>query len=253
MNKLPWFKHDHNARNDDFLQRAEDKFGHFGYSAYFKLLELLHQHGTGDELRMTPARLCRELRSRRAQVRLYLDFSQGSGKVQATWKPDEVRLQIKNFRKKQEKCGRKNPPKPPLEGEGEEEGEEEGDREEKTLALSPADSEPPVIILTFPIVGRGSKEWHLIESKLREYKESYPGIDVMAECRKALQWCRDIPAKRKTAQGMPKFLNGWLGRSQNNGARGGRNAGTAKRDVGHAAPKPGKYSHLDDSGVLPGV
>ncbi len=72
-------------------------------------------------------------------------------------------------------------------------------------------SEPPVLV--FPCVGKVT-EWYLFPSKLAEYRETYPGIDVLAECRKALQWCRDNKKNQKTAQGMPKFLGGWLGRNQ---------------------------------------
>jgi hypothetical protein len=83
--------------------------------------------------------------------------------------------------------------------------------------------EPSPIVLTFPTVGKRRKEWHLCESKLTEYRESFPDLDVLAECRKALQWCRDNPTKRKTATGMPPFLTRWLGKAQN--SCGGRSAG----------------------------
>ena len=100
-NKLPWFTHDHNARNDDFIYRSEDRFGAFGYSAYFKILELLHEHGTGDCLLITPSRLTLELRSSQAKVRLYLDWGQTWGKLKFDWSPTEVRLEIKKFRERQ--------------------------------------------------------------------------------------------------------------------------------------------------------
>ena len=74
------------------------------------------------------------------------------------------------------------------------------------------------VVLTFPTVGTGAKEWGLHQSKLAEYVGSYPGIDVLAECRKALQWLRDNPKKRKTATGMPRFLGSWLGRCQDRGS-----------------------------------
>lgn len=75
-------------------------------------------------------------------------------------------------------------------------------------------------VLVFPTVGRGPKEWPLFESKVREYAESYPGVDILAECRKALQWCRDNPTNKKTCRGMPAFLSRWLGRAQDGGRRG---------------------------------
>lgn len=79
-------------------------------------------------------------------------------------------------------------------------------------------AEPPV--MTFPTVGTGAKEWHLTAAKLAEYATSFPGLDVQAECRKALQWLRDNPGKRKTAKGMPRFLGSWLGRANDRGPRG---------------------------------
>ncbi len=54
-------------------------------------------------------------------------------------------------------------------------------------------------------------------SKVSEYRATFPGLDVEGECRKALQWTRDNPTRRKTARGMPKFLFGWLERAQNGG------------------------------------
>lgn len=74
---------------------------------------------------------------------------------------------------------------------------------------------PPEVVLTFPTVGKGPKEWRLTADKLAEYAASFPGIDALAHCRAALQWCRDNPANRKTARGMAAFLTRWLGREQN--------------------------------------
>lgn len=102
-NKLPWFTHDHNARNDDFIYRSETKFGPQGYSFWFKIIELLHEHGTGDILNMSQSRLCLELRSRWPVVRLYLDWSQTSGKLEFNLSGTEVQLQIKKFRERQSK------------------------------------------------------------------------------------------------------------------------------------------------------
>ena len=79
---------------------------------------------------------------------------------------------------------------------------------------------PAEAVLTFPTVPGakgGAKEWPLTSAKLAEYRESFPGVDVLAECRKALQWARDNPGRRKTAKGMPCFLTNWLARAQNTG------------------------------------
>jgi hypothetical protein len=100
---------------------------------------------------------------------------------------------------------------------------------------NPTCSEPPAaseqsdpIVFLFPVVGRkgrkGPTEWPLRQSKIAEYAGVYPGVDVLAESRKALQWCRDNPTKRKTPRGMPAFLNRWFEKSQN---RGGPHMGPA--------------------------
>lgn len=73
-------------------------------------------------------------------------------------------------------------------------------------------SAPPLMV--FPCVGTGTKEWSLLPGKLAEWSESFPKVDVMAECRKARQWLLDNPTRRKTAHGMPKFLGSWLARKQ---------------------------------------
>lgn len=88
-------------------------------------------------------------------------------------------------------------------------------------SAQPAADDPAV--LTFPVSGGKAKEWSLCASKLAEYRESFPGLDVLAEFRVALQWCRDNAAKRKTPNGMTRFLTRWLARAQNSGrAQGAR-------------------------------
>lgn len=88
---------------------------------------------------------------------------------------------------------------------------------------APPPSEPTVPPsspeLEFPIVGKGIRVWTLTVGKLAEYAETFPGIDLAGELRKARQWCLDNPAKRKTAKGMPAFLTRWLGNAQDGASR----------------------------------
>lgn len=81
------------------------------------------------------------------------------------------------------------------------------------VAPSPSDSEPPVLV--FKAVGK--QEWNLTASKVAEWTEAYPGVDVLSECRKARQWAIDNPGKNKTAKGHPAFLSRWLARVQDSG------------------------------------
>jgi len=83
---------------------------------------------------------------------------------------------------------------------------------------APADVPAPAadsVVLTFPVVGGRDTVWNLTASKLAEYRTCYPGLDALAEVRKALQWLRDNPSRRKTPRGMTRFLGSWLGRAQN--------------------------------------
>jgi hypothetical protein len=95
-------------------------------------------------------------------------------------------------------------------------------------------------VLVFPCVGNGPKTYPLNATKIGEYAEAYPGVDVRAECRKALQWLRDNTSKRKTHRGMPKFLNSWLERAQNRARPDGN------RSAFGGKPPPRKFEPLKD-------
>lgn len=82
-------------------------------------------------------------------------------------------------------------------------------------AHEPEEPKDPIVFV-FPTVG-DDKVWHLRQSKVAEYRQTFPALDVEGEIRAARQWCVDNAAKRKTARGMTKFLFGWLERSQNKG------------------------------------
>lgn len=89
--------------------------------------------------------------------------------------------------------------------------EEEGVQREEAL----------VPVLLFPVVG--GEPWPLFQAKVVEYQAVFQGIDVLAEVKKAYQWCVDNPTRRKTKRGMLRFLFGWLERAQNSAhAWGGR-------------------------------
>ena len=52
-----------------------------------------------------------------------------------------------------------------------------------------------------------------------EMELAYPNVDVSSELAKARAWCISNPSKKKTAGGLKKFVNGWLGRA--NGSKTG--------------------------------
>jgi hypothetical protein len=106
-----------------------------------------------------------------------------------------------------------------------------GEESPKNPSCSEADrppAEPPV--LAFPCVGKTGaqkglpSEWGLTGAKLAEYKDAFPGVDVLQECKKARQWLIDNPSRRKTRRGMGPFLWRWLARAQDRGPPRGAGA-----------------------------
>lgn len=118
----------------------------------------------------------------------------------------------------------------------------------KRPAAAPPDTS--AVFLTFPtIAGRKSdgKSWELRESYIADLSETFPGVDVRAEARKALLWVRAKDGNRKTVVGMRDFLRRWVGKAQDdNRRRGGdvnvhedpkafaREAAKSIREVNHA-------------------
>ena len=74
----------------------------------------------------------------------------------------------------------------------------------KSVCVKPCSTLP-----AFPLKLDG-RTWTLTQDKLDELQETFPNKPVLAICRKAWQWCKDNPAKRKTEQGMPAFLSKWI-------------------------------------------
>ena len=105
-NHCPWFQHDKGARNDLFIREAEKRFGHFGYAGYFKLLEVLQDHGRGDKVRILRRDLAEELSSRPETVIKLLDFmaephgSDRQPKLSYRIDGDFIEYEVPKFREK---------------------------------------------------------------------------------------------------------------------------------------------------------
>lgn len=78
-----------------------------------------------------------------------------------------------------------------------------------------ASSEPPVITLTL----NNKNEYPITQKYLAEMQELYPAVDVLGELKKMRAWCINNPRRRKTAQGITKFINAWLSREQDSGRK----------------------------------
>lgn len=83
-------------------------------------------------------------------------------------------------------------------------------------ALSRSEPDSP-ICFEYPTIGPDGPSWRLRRVQVDEWRATYPGVDVLAECRRALAWVKANPGRRKTAKGMPKFLVSWLSRAVDSG------------------------------------
>ena len=130
-------------------------------------------------------------------------------------------------------------------------GRERKGKERSTDSPEPNAASGPAPVLIFPIVGQ-SKTWGIGKEKMAEYESTFPALDVPGECKKALCWLNDNPARRKTVNGMTRFLFSWLCRAQDgNGIRkgSGQYAGFSKPkiDRGASSPDYGKFGRPDDN------
>jgi len=56
----------------------------------------------------------------------------------------------------------------------------------------------------------------LCQSIIDKFKDTYIGIDVMSEIKKAITWMDTNPYRRKTTKGILRYLNSWLARANDN-------------------------------------
>ena len=62
-------------------------------------------------------------------------------------------------------------------------------------------------------------EWKPSQSLFAEYVRLYPNVDVKQQFNEMRGWCLSNPAKRKTRRGITRFVNSWLSRQQDRGAK----------------------------------
>jgi hypothetical protein len=98
-----------------------------------------------------------------------------------------------------------------------EEKRREGKRREEIVCPSSApsaDSGPAsTVVLTFPLHDSESvATWNLTSEHVTRLQAHFPTLDVVGQCRHALAWVEANPRRRKTADGMKRFIAAWLKR-----------------------------------------
>lgn len=102
--------------------------------------------------------------------------------------------------------------------------------EQAPLASVP--EEPPVIL--FPL--NDGTEYPVPREKCREWEGLYPAVDVMQQLRSMKGWLDANPKKRKTKNGIIRFVNGWLAKEQNRGGTPGYSMPGPEKDPAPCGP-----------------
>lgn len=77
------------------------------------------------------------------------------------------------------------------------------------------------IIITMPL--NTGKPYKIQQSSVDRWQELYPAVDIMQELRNMCGWLESNRSRRKTKDGMPRFINNWLSKEQNRGGRNPKN------------------------------
>lgn len=90
----------------------------------------------------------------------------------------------------------------------------------------------PVVI---SIILNDKTEFGITEADVSQWKDLYPAVDIMQELRKMKGWADANPSKRKTRNGIKRFINGWLAKEQDkyHGPQGGGQNGAASQHSGN--------------------
>jgi len=92
-------------------------------------------------------------------------------------------------------------------------------RKEKEGSAAPSALAPAVISLPTNKFNAKGEEVPITQAQVDDYSATYPAVDVMQQLREMRRWLLDNSDQRKTAGGMARFVNRWLGREQDKAGR----------------------------------
>ena len=90
----------------------------------------------------------------------------------------------------------------------------------------------PVVI---SIILNDKTEYQITEADVAAWQELYQAVNIMQELRKMKGWADANPSKRKTRNGIKRFINNWLSKEQDkyHGPQGGGQNGAASQHSGN--------------------
>jgi len=111
---------------------------------------------------------------------------------------------------------RSQPESPYQEQDQDQEQEQDHDQDHSCTGAPRQTGVPPVI--TIPL--NNGSEFPVSQEEANEYASLYPAVDIMQELRNIRGWCISNGKKRKTRDGIRRFINGWMARAQDRGGTG---------------------------------
>ena len=100
---------------------------------------------------------------------------------------------------------------------------ERNQRGTESCAESPSDSTPQheesETLITIPL--NDGSEYPITDLQVSEWQELFPAVNVMQSLRNMRAWSNSNRPKRKTRNGVLKFITGWLTKDQDKGGAGG--------------------------------
>jgi len=124
------------------------------------------------------------------------------------------------------------------------------DKEEdiKSSLLSEAETAPdpnppaPAPFVVISITLNDKTEYPITEADVAGWKDLYPAVDIMQELRKMKGWADANPTKRKTKNGIKRFINSWLSKEQDKfHPTGGGQHGVPQGTAPGTSQKYGRY------------
>ena len=79
--------------------------------------------------------------------------------------------------------------------------------EQTSFASEPVMDLPPLIL-------KDGSRFHISKTHLKEFVDAYPDVDVRDQILKMSQWLKTNPAKRKTKNGIMRFINSWIAHAE---------------------------------------
>ena len=77
-------------------------------------------------------------------------------------------------------------------------------------------SEPQEVPIITLLLNTGN-EYPIIQKDVDRWIELYPAVDIIQELKEMKEWCINNPRKRKTKDGIKRFISSWLAREQDKG------------------------------------